>query len=205
MLMLYDSGSNIEMKRGYGSKYPISVNKAERSIDQIARSNKLEDAWLHYRDTLTDVGYNETAQNVEVYIDEKFKPHGGKTIILYHTHPKEKDIYPPSPPDIIFHDILSRTFPSNNVISRMLDGRGVWEYDVDEKLSKELHEITLFSPHNIEEYLREKIEKTYDSINSKPDTIPYTYKNRKEHIELMKAVGVKLTYRKMEFFQNPFK
>lgn len=148
--------AKIYVKKNAGHKYYMSKSDVEKNLDELSRNAYLEDAWIFHNNILTDIGFDEDTLSVKIiefFLSTTIinaKPND--TITLYHIHPdsyiKNRFSYP-SIADIINHGTLKPKMYNNiKLVQKMFDGRGMWEYDVTDKM---LEEINKYDNNNTEE------------------------------------------------------
>jgi hypothetical protein len=189
----------IEVKSGYGTTYNISKKNAEKQIRQLAKTSKIEDAWMYYDNMLVDIGSSENDSTVTVNINPNIKIDSGSTVTFYHIHPNI-EFSPPSILDIINHPKQYQIFKNNKVVAKVFDEKHEWEYNPSNELLKKLEDKELYDKYF---HLRKTIDLAYDPQNifflkSHGKTLyQYRPKKKKEHIQLMREIGVVIKCKKI--------
>jgi len=130
-----------------GRRYYCSRSEGERQLRNLAANSDTEDAWI-FLETCSlwvDVGEKETPSSVTIDMSFLTSLLGGARqegvrLSLFHIHPRSvlaKDrIYPPAANDIyclVNLKHILREKCNAQVTAYVLDGEGVWNYDVTEQ------------------------------------------------------------------------
>ena len=114
-----------------------------------AQKSKTEDKWLYINNKWHDIGVNEDSNSVtsrlELIVGIIFEDLPRDNIVcVYHIHPinsgnDKRNVYAPTAQDVFTH-LLFREFICQisrcELKSRMCDGYGIWEYDMDVDINK---------------------------------------------------------------------
>jgi hypothetical protein len=207
---------NISVRVGSGFTYHMSQSRLESRLDSLARDPKtrLEDAWLFHNGKVVDIGIAEEERNVvinDMRVSMEIsdaKP--GDTIIFYHIHPdsyKNGRFSPPSSCDLIAHASMKRYMIHSRLVfvNKMLDGRGIWKFDLDDDLMSRLNEkgdVQRGLCSDLNSYIIKNCEiadnhSKWIIVNGSHDAGPYDASTIKKYISAMQKFGVKL-----EFLRN---
>ena len=203
------NSDKIKVEIGTGTAYTISQKKAEKALAKLSKTAENEDSWVYYKGQLIDDGKNENSETVTMHFPliiktdkgdtTRLQISSGDTIITYHNHIRPS---PPSIYDIVNHSILiDSIFKNNHVISKVADNGKMWEFSLDDRLTRDLHGKNLKERFEI---LESKINIAYDPENKYKigGYSPYPYhpkssnKGYKEYISIMKEAGVIAKYTK---------
>jgi hypothetical protein len=150
------AGATIEIKDGSGHLYRMPQNMGERDLHNLACSGEREDAWLYFADTWIDVGHEEKKKTITLHpgridslldliLKTGIKEIPQRTrIVIYHIHPLQEDrtgFHPPSTEDIYTFALLKnqcRRLSGAELLGKVFDGLGVWEYDISRDLEHRL-------------------------------------------------------------------
>ncbi|MGV8087014.1 MAG: hypothetical protein ACP5N1_05260 [Candidatus Woesearchaeota archaeon] len=203
--------TKIYVKENAGHKYYMSRLDVEKNLDELSRNAYLEDAWMFHNGILTDIGFAEDTLGVNIIeflvSTEIANSKINDTIILYHIHPNsyiENRFSPPSELDIINHGTLKPKGYDKNVqlIQRMFDGRGMWEFDINEELVKKINKnkkSQLEQMKNIESVMNANYDSWDYFFNTNTSKLFQTYNQYSseaiiDYINIMDKEGIKLKF-----------
>ena len=195
----------VKVEPGMWHVYKLTRQEAEQNMHYLAVVSDKEDSWTHDGEALVDTGYSEAESTVGYDVAEVAKyftetPPPSGNLDDYHIHPlqdrKNGDISTPSIADIRTHAKLKKCMAEQGVTthSYMLDGCGIWEYDVADEIIDLLSDDSE-GTKDAKEYVEDMLNQSRAQINDAP--LPLEVKAQ-TYADRVRDLGVIVSYKSME-------
>ena len=211
----YRPETTIRVVQGSGQVYSLSREDGERDLIELARYSDIEDSWIFADNKWYDIGVNETRFGVMSESDSLYQSLVNKTniavLFFYHIHPKKSTstngFNPPSMQDIEHFLFEKRKFLNlANVIGNVVDGNGVWTYDLTNSAKASIKSYFLdFFLENDEPFyvltpeMCKTIDDAYEKLFQEARTNEKLTRERKtqKFIEMLERCGIVVIYRQL--------